>query len=262
MDTFIIHMAGKTGSQTIEQTVRASAPGSIIERHHFFSAKTINELRATCALRDAVSENAISVLSQCAQADRCRDTIVADWKRPKTIISAYRDPFRQSVAAMFQNLATFIPEYDSRLPAEYWIDRLVDQFSYVFRERNILTDSPKFIDRRRVRPVIGFTQWFETDFNLVHNVDVYEHEIDEIGTVRFDNEHTSYLIYKTEALEENFDRIVSAIPGIVSVRRIDSNRSADKPYGDLYRLFLETFSLTDEMFSHYYDNSFYKHFYD
>lgn len=261
MDTFIVHMAGKTASQTIQQTLLASVPGCYVQRFHFFSDKTIEELRETCALPDAVHDNAKSVLSQCARAELCRNEILADTERQKVIISAYRDPFRQSVAALFQNLPVFLPEFDAAFPAVHWIDQLHNVFSTVFRKREELARSSNFIDRRRARPISGFTRWFEEDFNPTHGVDIYQHPVDDIGSVKFNNGASSFVIYKTESLEQNFDRIISAIPGVETIHRVDANRTTEKPSAELYRLFLETVEITDEMHSHYYENRFYKHFY-
>lgn len=262
METYIIHMAGKTGSQTIQQTLVASVPNCFVERHHFFSDVTISDLRSVCALPDAIPENANSVLSQCLRAEICRNTIISDHAKAKVIISAYRNPYRQSVAAMFQNLPTFLSDFEPNVPATRYVERIIDEFTFVFQNRTKLAQSPNFIDRRKARPIIGFTRWLEDDVNITHGVDVYAQEIDEIGTLRFSKGLTEFLVYKTESLEDNFERIITMIPGVTNYVRTDANRSFEKPYGELYRLFLDQFNLTDEMHSHYYENRFFQHFYE
>jgi hypothetical protein len=227
-------MSGKTGSQTVAQSLRATFPTARIERHHFLSPETITELRETCALPDADLENAASVLSQCDRAEAFSD---AD-----QVISAYRDPMTQSVSAMFQNLAVFNVAT---------VDDALDAFRYVFENREALRRSHRYLDRRRARPVTGFADWFERDFIPVHGVNIYAHHPDRYGTIRFGK----FTVYRFESLEDHFAEI---FPGL---ERIDANRSDTKPYASLYREFLTRFVPTAEMLSHYYANRFARTFY-
>ena len=163
---------------------------------------------------------------------------------------------------MFQNLPTFLPEFEPNLPASNYVDRLIGEFTYVFRNRREMARSQRFLDRRKVRPIEGFCRWLEDDFNTTHDVDVFDQEIDDVGTVRFSKDRTEFLVYRMEALEDNFTRILTSIPGVTDCTRIDANRGFEKAYGELYRLFLNQNPVTEEMLHHYYENRFYKHFYE
>jgi len=265
MDYLVFHRMGKVGSHSILHSLRASAPGLRVDQAHFLTPEAIARVRQLAEAPATSPETAASLRGQVEDARRCVEEIERRRRRgnPYCVLSGYRDPLDQVVATLFQMLPLWFPEVDEAA------DDVAGQAAIMVRKfqtqfRKLIVDKAPASTAEDVRFANVFVKglnWFDREFRPFHDVDLYEHEPDELGMFRVERGPVLVLVYRMESLRGHFDEVLGRLPGVKSVQQINDNEAAKKKCAALYREFRRRLEPTPEMHDFYYNSRFFRHFY-
>jgi hypothetical protein len=269
---YLIHQAGKVASQSLEVSIILSDRSARVERHHYLESRNLAEVERLCDLAPANSQN-FALRGQTVDA---RKAMVALSQQPPEnvwILTGIRDPLDLAIAAFFQNLAYYCPDYTSPAPDEVFdvsrfnveVDRVIEafqrQFEAFLQRTNAGAGVRDIVELDIRRKLQNLGDWFDREFKPVHAVDLFELQIGTAPFVRFQTERANFIVYRMETFRENFPAILQQLPLPPQIKIIDQNVADQKDYAVLYRRFRERFKPTADMMEYYYGGRFFRHCY-
>lgn len=265
---YFVHQPGKVGSQTVEASLRASDPRATTLRFHLLSRPNLEAGERVA--RAASGPLAQSLAEQIAGGRQALEVLRRHAPAETVVFSGVRDPLDFAIAAFFQNLAYFYPDYSSPLPGEQFnaglfdaeVDRMLEAFSAEFDAFRARAGKPVDTIRDFVtnNAFHNLGEWYDEEFRAVHGVDVFAMDFSKTFE-RFQTERGAFIIYRKESLQEALPEMLSLLPLPGPPRIVNANVSTDKPYTVLYQAFRERFDPTEEMIDYYYGGRFFRHFY-
>jgi len=229
----IIYAKGKTGTQTLEQTVRASDWQGRVIRTHFLSragigtrARTVEKKEDPAFLEAMEKQLQEAVMCRAAYRQQLRTNANSvNAPRPK-IISAVREPIGCMIASLFQVLTLLFE--GGRKPKTVSEIRtcILDQYAKVKDDLKAPISA-----YRRFHPAYS---WFSQEIVPVLGLDIY--------SVPFDTTRgwKNYILPQADLLvirQENFDSLASVLGQFLEIpapRLVNTNIGAQKPYAELY----------------------------
>ena len=259
---YLIHQPGKVASQTIEYLIRVLSADARVERHHYLSDRRNDDLESLLRLPGADAENARSFAYQLARARTVRAELAEPATRPAWVITGFRDPLVLAISGFFQNLQTFCPWVDyATTDPNREVDRLIEHFELGFEELRSGRSAETFQSALLALKLEGPEPWFDSEFNEVHGIDIYRHEIGEAPFMIFEREGVKFCVYRMETLPSAVPSLMRALGFPPAIAAHNWNVGDDKPYAGLYRVFKERFQPTVPMIEYYYGGKFFRHFY-
>ncbi len=262
-DWILIHQMGKVGSQTLEHSIRQSAPDLRVERHHQLHEGNLKRLETAANAPGTPEATAASLRYQVVMARACAaDLFGQPGSSYGCVLTGYRNPIDQVIASVFQNLDAY------ELPLQWTAASLPRDCEVVgeFLEHWF----EQFLDAARTQecqelvcrfPFPQSVNWFDLEFAPFHNLDVYDYPPGKDGLLVIDRDQTRFILYQQEQLETQFPLIMRLIPGLSRMVQDNRNRAVDKPYAALYREFKLRFMPSAAMLEYYVTSKYYRHFY-
>jgi hypothetical protein len=227
----LIFQMPKTGSQTVEASLRqCSLPHRVI-RCHFLSSVRAAELRRTIRNnRDGSTtwkqeaRRQISLTAKLSTAIRLRNLLRScGINIPQLeIVTAVRDPISVCLSSIFQNYLWFVPK-----PEGLTIELC----------REVLL---------RPRMFTSLEDWFDLELRPFAGLDVYDRPFpQDQGYEIYENSQTRILLYRFEALHR-LSAMVRDFLGCELPATVNRNLGAHKPYAKQYEHVKENLRLPEQ----------------
>lgn len=213
----LLYQMPKTGSQTVEATLRASGLGSLV-RVHFLSTENTDHLRRVLSWKTATPEwksqaleqlNFITRFSKALQLRKLLRRFRAPIPRLK-VIAGVREVIGAALSAIFENHALFVAEPEMLTP-EKCLELL-----------------------RRPKLCAQFHTWFDVELIDQLGFNIYDHAFPtEQGYATYRNHLAEIMIYRFE----NFQSVKRGLESFLGSKLTDlesRNLGNDKPYARLY----------------------------
>ena len=265
---YFIHQPGKVGSQTVEASLRASDPSATTLRFHLLARGNLDTGERVA--RASSGPLARSLMEQVNGGRRALEELQRHAPSETVVFSGVRDPLDFAIAAFFQNLAYFYPDYSSPLPGEQFntglfdaeVDRMLEAFAAEFSAFRARIGKPADTIRDFVtnKAFHNIGEWYDEEFRTVHGVDVFAMNFSRTFE-HFQTERGAFIIYRRESLHDVLPEILNLLPLPGPPRIINANVSNGKPYAVLYQAFRERFDPNEDMIEYYYGGRFFSHFY-
>jgi hypothetical protein len=246
-DLFVILAPPKTATQTIEQTLVALSRAAEVRRIHYVSEAGADRDRAL-ALASAhtfgqKNELWASSLRQAADSDAVRQEI-ADVRRlggRVALITAFREPIGQALAAMFEVMAFFVPAF-AALHGPHFIQALTCGVIAAWRKQ--LAGDTEYNMWSSCVNAAGF---YGHEFDAL-SIDLRAHPFDrDSGYVLFEHDNDSVLAIRTPDIGCALPTALSRMTGRSGIALVSANVAATKNVGPLYRDFLARFSVPADL---------------
>jgi hypothetical protein len=208
----------KTGSQTVEATLRQNGWEGEICRIHFQNPEWVEQSRKLLQGEDSQTSFHENLRVQVDWANQVREALalrqrLQRWRLrlPRLqVISAVRDPIGLTLSALFQNHEKYLPDPASLAAAR--CAQLVQDYPVLPRVQN----------------------WFDDELNPVTRVDVFARPFPhEKGFDIYENGDARVLVYRFENLR-NIKTILETFLGRAVERIVDHNVSDQKAYAAAY----------------------------
>ena len=244
----LIYQMPKTGSQTVEATLRSCALPHPILRVHFLSRPLAEKVREGLGTGHRNGEWERQTLEQLACSRRMRKVLrlrnllrVCGFKIPKVeAISAVREPIGLALSAVFENYFHFFNNLESAT-----LDAC--------REELLKPREHKFVQR-----------WFELELKDILGIDVYATPFPrETGYGIYEGRHARALVYRFEALKLLPAMLREFLGGRIEAT-LNRNIGEAKDYGAAYQRAKQTLRLPADfvqaqcqcrMMQHFYSES-------
>lgn len=214
----LLYQMPKTGSQTVEASLRQCPLPHTILRFHYLSSTRAEELREACKnegnwIRRQETRERLRFMRRLARILRIRNWLRScHIKVPRLeIISAVREPIGLGLASIFENYRSFGPDVDSLTP------ELCSK---------LLQGHPKLLK--------SLEDWFDVELKPVVGIDIYETPFQqERGYAIYENRFARLLVYRFEALPL-VATMLKEFLGCDIPRVISQNIGSSKEYGRQY----------------------------
>ena len=165
-------------------------------------------------------------------------------KKELKVITIMRDPIARNISALFQSL--YIMIYKHQLEDNKKEESFQDMMD-VFMEKYVNTDIP--------------LTWFDRELKEYLGIDVLKYKFNkESGYTVIKQNNINLLVLTTERINENTSVICNFL-GLPKLKLNSSNRSSSKWYSEIYKQYVDEFSITDEQIDYFYKSPVIKHFY-
>lgn len=269
---YLIHQAGKMASQTLELSLVLTDPGARVERHHYLSEANLAAFERACA-RDRPGPPVNDLRKQVDAARVAARAFAREDPNHVWVLSGFRDPLDFAISAFFQNLGYYYPSYMSPSEGEDYdrvrfddeVERVIAVFNREFEA--YLVRRTAALEPANVREIeldtkfSNLGEWFDSDFKVVHGLDVFEVEVGSKPYVTLRTQRGTFVLYRMETFRESLIPILSSLPLPRDLKLANQNMSAEKDYAVLYRRFRELFVPTASMIEHFYNGKYFVHFY-
>lgn len=232
----LIYQMGKTGSQTIEYTIRATKPFSLIYRTHYLNYFLENSDKPT-ALDKQQHRYALNINRTCIYFKKYRQP-----HQKIQVITSIRDPISRMVAGIFQ-LHDVVFSSMNEITAE--------KCQHLIMQK----------DNVKIARLFHDLYWFEEELKKYFGINVYSQPFPhEVGYQIYENEIARVLVYRFENMQaiqsilENFLQI--KIPLIRNI-----NIGSEKNYKDIYRKVKQNIKFPEDYLKIFYDSKMVKYFY-
>jgi glycosyltransferase involved in cell wall biosynthesis len=239
VEPVVVFQMGKVGSKSVETSLKRYDLGAPVCHSHF-----LNDLDRVERDARASRSRPVQTLAQIRHGRRLRKSLLGSPYVRCRVISLVRDPIARNIAAFFQCLDEFIPDYRVRAASG---DLAVEELIGTFLERYDHT--------------IPLT-WFDSQLKPVFGIDVFAAPFPrERGYAVFHGPTAALLLVKLEKLKECAPTAVKEFLGIADFVLRDANVGEAKEYRDLYRGFLDSIRLEPTFVDRVYDSDVVHHFY-
>jgi hypothetical protein len=240
-----VYQMPKTGSQTVEATLRTCALPHQILRFHYLSAQRAEEIArgpewniAPGKWQHAGGEE-LKAMAQVSRLIRGRKLLrYCLLPVPRIdVISAVREPIGAALSSIFENYFYFFPDLASMTPE-------------VCAE---IVQRPRLIN--------SYQNWFEVETRSILGIDVYQHEFPrDQGFAICQNRVFRLLVFRFEALNR-LPAMLQAFLGC-DVKTISTvNLSESKPYAKIYDETRRKLCLPPDFVCAQYSSKMMRHFY-
>jgi hypothetical protein len=245
---FVVLAPPKTGTHTIEQTIKEISPGAAVRRTHRAVPESTHQYRsdaeaAKCLFgqRHPIMDN-LDYVAGYGDALRAEIETVRDMGGSIAFFTAFREPIGRGVACMFQALPLRVPvfpelqgigpDFASLLMkglALRWADELNGQaLSYHSIWPSCLRDS----------------HYYESEFTPLSGVDLSGHAFDrKNGFLTVARGNDVVVALRTSHISAALPRILSKILDTENAPLLNTNIGETKNYSELYQEFLKGFRL-------------------
>jgi len=242
-DPILIYQMGKVGSTTVEQSLLEAYKKMGIRvpiyRYHILNNFDVHE-----QISRNNRPNIAETLAELNRGRILRKRIDNDKSTRWKIISLVRDPLAKTVAAFFQLINEFFPDWKKQFEnGELTVDSL-----YHF-----------FLSR-----MLGFNSsgnWFDAQIKAVFEFDVFAEPFPiETGYKIFSNQRADLLLIRLEDLNTCAGKAIQEFLGIENFEILITNVGREKEYASLYQEFRSK-PFPKEYVIRWYDTQYAKHFY-
>jgi hypothetical protein len=258
---YLIYSIGKTGTQTIEQTLQhARLPGHV-RRTHILSRSAIRRYA------DPVSSEPASVTSNQAQAAQARNInrlLLRQYSLrrrmpglpPIRVICGVREPVAQLLARVFQDPLRYLGVRDgfTTRHVSAWLEQTILAPPDAAPAR-----SPSARSTRA--HALYFTDWFDDELRTVFGVDVYDSSFAwSRGWKIFETPTARVLVYR----QEDLNAIAGVLAEFVGLGRLDlvnTNLRSQTPLAGLYERCRRECRLSTAVLDSVYGSRYARHFY-
>lgn len=252
----LIFQHGKVGSQTLETSLRESAPDLPIERHHYLTPNAVRELEVAASGADAAV--AQSVRAQAEAASRARDAVAR--ASSVIILTGYREPLDQAISGYFQNIDLFCPTLTWSLATEATdtkaaMDTFHADFAGMLERRRQGRAATSLRDHLIDLKLGGIHRWFATEFKDFLGARLGDFAVETTDVCSFSFGKFTLVFYRYETLRDRIlDVMESAAPGRkIAVKNV--NLGDEKPWGGVYSRFRSDFRASMDMYRYYYSDA-------
>lgn len=235
----IVYQMGKVGSQTVTETLRASAPHLRVFHVHSLTKEGLADAerryRRSFPRDRRVAQHFIE-----GRYLRRRLGDPSNW--PWKVITLSRDPVAHNISGFFQTLR-YHPDLSVREWSPEYQQALTERFLSAYPHR---------------RPL----DWFDVELRRTLGVDVYSRPFPrEQGHAAFSSDRADVLVIRLEDLSRCARDSLSSFLGIRDLELISTNVAAEKAYADLYSRFTKELVLPEEYVESMYVSKYARHFY-
>lgn len=247
-DPIVVHNMGKVGSQTVKLSLtKAYEALGVVAPVYFTHALNSFELGRQIAAQESHQRDPKSRLVALEAGEAIRKKIDSDPTQHWNIVSLVRDPIARNVAAFFQNLQEYIPDWSERY-AEGKLN--AHEVQAVF-----MKVSPSFDD---------LDQFFDSQMKAIpaFGIDVYATPFphDSGYTIFPGAAQASLLLIRLENMNQCIKNAIYEFLGFKDFTLHNTNVAVEKDYAPLYRAFKEI-PLPTEYVNRIYKTQFARHFY-
>jgi len=240
-EIILVHSMGKVGSTSVLKALKGSRPSFGIFQTHFLDPQDIHNLWRTYPFASRPGHLVAGrILSHAVRNKKGRSK---RWK----IITLTRDPILRNIAAFFQNIDRYFPDFLHR----YQTGKISDE--------QLLGYFLKQYDQTHV-----LNHWFDKNIRDVFGIDIFEYPFPkEKGYMIYHNEANSadLLLIKLEHLDKCHKAAFVEFLGIGDIRMKNANVGQEKQYKDIYKSFKEKIDLPEKYISKNYSARFVEHLY-
>ncbi len=253
-DLFVILSPSKTGTQTIEQTLRTLSPAIEVRRPHYLSEPQIEHTRAMApyyvGLLGAGNELTAALLPQADYADAVRGEI-ADVRRfggRVAFITAFREPIDRAVSATFHLLPFFLPAFNQLYAAGPEFVELLMQGLIASWRRELAGKTFHGMEDCLWWRCLDDADYYGAEFGAITGADLRAHPFDHgRGYVLFEHESNSVLAIRTRDMKRALPLALSELTGRGEIELVSVNIGETKESGALYKDFLQHFSVPADL---------------
>lgn len=256
----LLYQPEKTGSQTLEASIKATDEDAIVERHHFLSRQTLNKfehLSETCL---EWSPEIDSYRNQLRLSRRASDLLKRHDPEATCILMGIRDPLERALSAFFQHIGFLCPDLtfaEERLQYESAevISRFAAEFEAFLKRKNA-NEAPSDLRTFLLdRTMQNLDDWLSDELSAVFGIGVPSMRIPRSGFVKLRHRRRTFYFYKVGALASSLPAMLQSLFPAAKVKAVNQNLSREKPYGKLYDRTKSEFVPTASMMRYYYENS-------
>ena len=261
---YLIYTIGKTGSQTIEQTLlRAGLPGSV-RRTHFLSRRSIRE-NAMPAGSAAATPAQANEHTQAAHARSIRRLLIRQraFRRkvpglsPIRVICGVREPIGQLLSRLFQNPLRYLGSPDGFTPHQV----------SAFLEKLVL-EAAKGLSREEATAwqsgwahSLYFTTWFDDELRTVLGLDVFASPFAWArGCQVYETPEARVLVYRQEDLSR-LSAVLAEFVGAKHLALVNTNLRGETDMRGLYEQCRRECRFSEALLDTLYDSRYGRHFY-
>lgn len=239
-----VYQMPKTGSQTVEATLRLCALPHRIIRFHYLSAERAAEVRRgpqNNASPDAwqkVAAEELRLIANVTRIIRLRKLLSRVLPIPRIeVISAVREPIGSALSSIFENLSYFFPHTSAITPES----------------------CAEVVQRPRM--MRSYQNWIDLETRAVLGIDVYAHPFPvQRGFQIYENRFARLLVYRFDFLNL-LPAILEKFLGCPVKELVNANLGSSKPYAPLYAEMKRKLQLPTDFLNREYGSKMMLHFY-
>jgi hypothetical protein len=235
----VVYQMGKVGSKSIEESIRAHNIGAPICHSHL-----LNDLDRIEQGIKMSRRNPGQTLVEVNHGRQLRKTLLGTDYVHCRVISLVRDPIARNISAFFEVITELIPDFPSESSTEEVdVEQLISTFLTSYDH-----DTP--------------LHWFDRQMQPVFGIDVFKHEFsNELGYQVYHSPNASLLVIKLEKVKKCVETAMKDFLHVENFVLGSANVTDNKPYGAVYKKFLDTIELPESYVDRMYDSRLVRHFY-
>ncbi len=262
----LVHQMGKVGSFTIKDTLTMSCFNKQIVQQHWVNIDNISKIFVDVMKSSFCENSEFGFKHKLRMSISLQETIMVHKYlqiNECTIVSGIRSPFSYTISALFQNAELLFPEIlDFSLSIEEKIKiittRINDHFNF-FIISNLI---PKTYQEQVLQNGFRyFFEWWEQEFQPAYNFDILSLKNPDDDYWTFNHGKHRFFIYRYEKINTILPKLVKFIDPDAKMKKVNSNITSDKPWGDVYTQFLKVYEPPESMREFYRSSPYTKKFY-
>lgn len=240
----LVYQMPKSGSQTVESTLRSCGLPHQILRFHYLSAEQAEEVRRgpqQNASPERWQAAAAGILREMSQLNRLIRT--RRWLRrlllvpPLEVISAVREPIGSALSSIFENHGFFFPQNEAITPE----------------------GCAQIVQRPKLMGT--YQNWLERETKAVLGIDVYARDFPITkGWSIYENHFARLLLYRFEFLDQ-LPAMLQEFLGCTVTAIVNANLGTSKAYASLYADVKKQLRLPPQFVRAQYGSKMMQHFY-
>lgn len=241
VEPILVYTVGKVGSKTIVNSLKSLNVNKDIYDVHFLSDE--NHRRECSCYRSKGLVFAQNVqMSRFIREELCKKELSL-FNRYK-IISLIRDPVAITVSSFFQNIDSFIPDFNTKY------HRGMVDVPYLLKT---------FFEKKLGDVILN---WFDDEMKSVFGIDVFKTDFpkDKGYTIIY-GENSDLLLIRLENLNACARKAFEEFLGVEKFVLKNANCAKDKEYYSVYQKFIKNIKLPDSYLKKFYCSRIAQHFY-
>jgi hypothetical protein len=253
----LLYQMGKTGSQTLEATLRKAAVPHRIWRGHFLSPAHQSVFNRWLGIARVPEDSKASLRAQIAEAKSMYREIDQRRRRLKVegavekleVVAAVRDPVGVLLASICQNFTNYF-------------DSITEIRAQTCRDLMLGTGRLGDARRQQIKDLSRFLHdWFDLELKGVLGIDVYSIPFEHAnGCAVYENDLARVLVYRYE----DFSRVRTMLETFLGRKLgalVGCNIGSQKVYGAPYESVKQNLELPVSFLAEQYDSPVAQHFY-
>ncbi len=245
----IVYQMGKVGSSTVQKSLAGVIKAPVFHAHYLFEEDYIDVFnKHYTKIPLSLSQKHRLIARKMARARYLEKLIYTSDDKKWKIITLVRDPIGRNISDIFQLI------YGERA------DILTNEDNQKLEEK--LVQLLEIFQKRQTYYYEYLSMWFDRELKKVFGVDVFLSEFPkEKGYHIYTGEKADVLLIRLESLNTCYNKAFHEFLGLENISLFKTNRSQDKGYDILYKLFQKSVNFPPGFLEKMYSLKYVRHFY-